>query len=232
MITVSKRMETVISMVTKGNRVADIGTDHGYVPIALVQRKWIKKAIAMDVRKGPLQKAMDNIQAYHMDEQIETRLSDGMEKLEAGEADTIIIAGMGGELMARILRDGARVLDSVQEVIVQPQSEIYKVRMQLHQMGFQIVEEKMLIDEGKYYTAMKAIKGKECCDNEVQYYFGKLLLEQKDQVLYEWLQKEYATSEALYQKLKDINSEAGLARREQLLHILELLKGGLSYYEA
>ena len=232
MITVSKRMETVISMVTKGNRVADIGTDHGYVPIALVQRKWIKKAIAMDVRKGPLQKAMDNIQAYHMDEQIETRLSDGMEKLEAGEADTIIIAGMGGELMARILRDGARVLDSVQEVIVQPQSEIYKVRMQLHQMGFQIVEEKMLIDEGKYYTAMKAIKGRECCDNEVQYYFGKLLLEQKDQVLYEWLQKEYATSEALYQKLKDINSEAGLARREQLLHILELLKGGLSYYEA
>ena len=58
------------------------------------------------------------------------------------------------------------------------------------------------------------------------------MLEQKDQVLYEWLQKEYATSEALYQKLKDINSEAGLARREQLLHILELLKGGLSYYEA
>ena len=95
MITVSKRMETVISMVTKGNKVADIGTDHGYVPIALIQRGIVPEAIAMDVRKGPLQKAKENRMAYQMEEKIEIRLSDGLQQLKAGEVDTIIIAGMG-----------------------------------------------------------------------------------------------------------------------------------------
>ena len=96
MVKLSKRMKAVASMVTPGNILADIGTDHGYVPIALVQRERIPKAIAMDINKGPLQRAKDNIVLYHMEEYIETRLSDGVEALLEGEVDTILIAGMGG----------------------------------------------------------------------------------------------------------------------------------------
>lgn len=232
MITVSKRMEMVISMVTKGNRIADIGTDHGYVPISLCQKNLVSKAIAMDVRKGPLQKAKDNILAYRLEDKIETRLSDGMEKLQEGEVDSVILAGMGGELMARILKDGEKVLSSVQELIVQPQSEIYKVRQQLHQLGFQIVQEHMLIEEGKYYTAIKAVRGKENYQNEIEYLYGKLLLEKQDPILQQWLKKEYKTNQALYKKLEDISSEAGLIRKKELLHTLETLKRGLDYYEA
>ncbi|MBQ3030151.1 MAG: SAM-dependent methyltransferase, partial [Agathobacter sp.] len=80
MIKLSKRMKAVSSMVTPGSILADIGTDHGYVPISLVQRKKIKKAIAMDVNKGPLKRAEEHIREAQLEEYIETRLSDGVKK--------------------------------------------------------------------------------------------------------------------------------------------------------
>ena len=91
-------MKAVASMVTAGNVLADVGTDHGYVPIALVQRKKIPRAIAMDINKGPLQRACEHIAEFRLEDYIETRLSDGVAKLEVGEVDTILVAGMGGEL--------------------------------------------------------------------------------------------------------------------------------------
>ena len=105
MIKLSKRMKAVSSMVTPGGMLADIGTDHGYVPISLVQRKKVKRAIAMDVNIGPLQRANEHIREFKLEEYIETRLSDGVEKLEVGEVDSILIAGMGGELVIRILTE-------------------------------------------------------------------------------------------------------------------------------
>lgn len=81
--------------------------------------------------------------------------------LKPGEADTVIIAGMGGLLMIRILEAGLKVLQSVSECILQPQSDLDKVRQFLHQHGFQIVQEKMLIDEGKYYVVMRVLHGEE-----------------------------------------------------------------------
>jgi tRNA (adenine22-N1)-methyltransferase len=94
MIKLSKRMKAVAAMVTKGNVVADIGTDHGYVPIALIQQKKIPRAIAMDINKGPLKHATEHIAMCQLEDYIETRLSDGVEGLKAKEADTILIAGM------------------------------------------------------------------------------------------------------------------------------------------
>ena len=98
----SERLKLVASFVPEGSRVADIGTDHGYVPIYLAETGKIKSALAMDVRKGPLARADEHIEEYRRDAgdaaiSIETRLSNGLEKLHAGEADTVIIAGMGGD---------------------------------------------------------------------------------------------------------------------------------------
>ncbi|MBR5315862.1 MAG: SAM-dependent methyltransferase, partial [Firmicutes bacterium] len=128
MIKLSKRMKAVASMVTPGNVLADVGTDHGYVPISLVQRKRIPRAIAMDINKGPLQRACEHIAEFQLEECIETRLSDGVKKLEVGEVDSILIAGMGGELVIHILTDGMEVCRSAKELILQPQSELEKVR--------------------------------------------------------------------------------------------------------
>lgn len=95
----SIRMQAVADMVTPGGKVADVGTDHGYVPIYLIEQNKAFHAIAMDVRKGPLARAGENIVRFGCSGRIETRLSDGLERLEPNEADTVIIAGMGACLL-------------------------------------------------------------------------------------------------------------------------------------
>ena len=109
MIKLSRRMRAVASMVTAGNVLCDVGTDHGYVPISLVQDKIIPKAIDVDINKGPLDRANEHIVACNLTEQITTRLSDGLEAIDEGEVDSIIIAGMGGELVIHILTEGEKV---------------------------------------------------------------------------------------------------------------------------
>ena len=105
----SLRLSAIADLVTEGNRLVDVGCDHGYLPVYLIQQKKIPSAIAMDVRKGPLSRAQEHIRQYGLEEYIQTRLSDGLEGLKAGEGDTLVIAGMGGPLMERILTDGRSV---------------------------------------------------------------------------------------------------------------------------
>lgn len=105
----SKRMQRLASLVTEGNRLADVGTDHGYIPIALVQEGKIPHAIAMDVNAGPLSRAIEHIRESGLSTYIETRQSDGLAGLLPKEADTVLIAGMGGMLTVRIL-EGADIV--------------------------------------------------------------------------------------------------------------------------
>ena len=133
------RLRAIAGMVTKGNRLADVGCDHGYLSIWLVSEKTVPSAIAMDVRPGPLSRARENITRYGLEDYIETRLSDGLAKLEPGEGDTLVIAGMGGPLMERILKDGAKVREGFQELILQPQSDLPHFRHFLSEIGWEIV---------------------------------------------------------------------------------------------
>ena len=126
-VALSKRLRTVAGMVTKGNRVCDVGCDHGFVSIYLVQQGISPKVLAMDLREGPLRAAKEHVAAYGLEEQIETRLSDGLHNYEAGEADTLICAGMGGGLMTRILQAEREKTASFRELVLQPQSEIEKL---------------------------------------------------------------------------------------------------------
>ena len=102
MLQLSERMQAVASMVTENNRLADVGTDHGYIPIYLCETGKIPSALAMDVKEGPLLHARRNIELHHLQERIQTRLSDGVQKLEKDEADSVVIAGMGGMLVRKI----------------------------------------------------------------------------------------------------------------------------------
>ena len=106
---ISKRLRTVASFVTEGNSIADIGTDHAYVPIFLAKEGKITKALAMDIKKGPLERAKTHIQKQGLSDMIEVRLSDGLSAFQKGEAETIIISGMGGALIQKILEEGKEV---------------------------------------------------------------------------------------------------------------------------
>ena len=114
----SKRMQRLASLVAGGNRLADVGTDHGYIPIALIEEGRIPGAIAMDVNQGPLLRAEAHIREFGLSTYIETRRSDGLAGLAPGEADTVLIAGMGGRLTVRILEEGGHCLGAVKELIL------------------------------------------------------------------------------------------------------------------
>lgn len=211
-------------MVSEGGRLADIGTDHAYIPIALVKEGRISSAIAMDLREGPLRKAKANIIEEGLEERIETRLSDGLEHLKEGEADSILIAGLGGDLMIRMLREGERLRETVQEYILSPHSQWAQVRRFLREEGYLTIEERMIKEEGKFYLAIKALPfGVENGINEdrrntlLYDSFGLYLIKNKDQVLKEYLHKEYFQ----YNKILD-----GLSGRERSdsNHIDETLK--------
>lgn len=218
------------NLVTPGKRLADIGTDHGYVPIWLYEQGRIPSALAMDLREGPLQRAKEHIRMHGLDEKIKTRLSDGLEKLLPGEADSIVIAGMGGMLVVKILTQGQAVLDSVQELILQPQSDLDAVREYLHRTGFVIVQEEMVFEEGKYYPMMKAVHGENTDDRKIWFLYGRLLLENRHPVLESYLQKEYDSCCKLLEKLSKTATEVASRRCEELLEKKHLIEEALAFY--
>ena len=184
----SKRLQAVADLVTVRECVADIGTDHAYIPIYLTEHKKVKKAFAMDVNEGPLIRAEEHVREAGLKEQIKMRRSNGLEKLSPGEVEAVIIAGMGGGLVMRILTEGQAVAETLQECILQPQSEIAKVREFLLQNGYQIVQEEMVLDEGKYYPMMRVVPSKESERekwDETQLRYGKLLLEMRHPIFKE-----------------------------------------------
>ena len=110
----SQRLLAVADLASAGYCLADVGTDHGYIPIYLMEKGNYERAIAMDVRKGPLLRAEENRKSHGFEDRMDLRLSDGVAALREGEADTVVIAGMGGGLVIHILTEGAKVLKSVE----------------------------------------------------------------------------------------------------------------------
>lgn len=181
----------VADMVTKGNVAADIGCDHGFISIYLVEQGICPYVIAMDVNEGPLLRAKEHVWERGLEKQIDIRLSDGIDKLLKNEADSVFIAGMGGRLVIKILSDHFDKVKALKEVILQPQSELHLVRHFLAEQGMTIVQEDMVEESGKFYPCMKAVwKFETSVYTEMEEWYGPLLLERKHPVLYQYLLKE------------------------------------------
>lgn len=225
----SQRLSSVASMVTAGNCLADVGTDHGYVPIYLYERNIIPHAIAMDVNKGPLERAALHIAESGMKEAIETRLSDGLTALKPGEADSVVIAGMGGPLIIRILSAHLEVTESLKELILQPQSEISEVRIWLYEQGYEIIEEHMVFEDGKYYPMFKAVKNPEAEKlTDLEYKYGKVSVLGEPEVLRAYLVREIANKQNILQKLNEETTEKSKGRAVEIKALLAELEEMLS----
>lgn len=216
----SARLEAVAKMVTKGNRVCDVGCDHGYISIYLVKNDISPYVYAMDVNKGPLERAGEHIEAYGYSEKIETILSDGLISLGEKESDALICAGMGGRLVIKILSDSMDKVKKMKELVLQPQSEIHLVRAFLRQQGFYIDKEDMVYEDGKFYPIIHVLvqSDKQNEDNAVFDKFGPVLLKIKHPVLGQFL--EY-TNKTLYDIEKKLESEG---KTEKIADRMELLK--------
>lgn len=228
----SKRLHAVAQLVSVGLTVADVGTDHGYIPIYLLENGKCAKAYAMDVNKGPLLRAKAHIEEHGLEERIETRLSDGVKQLQVGECDAVIIAGMGGALTVKILDEGKAVFKSLTEFVLQPQSELYKVREYLFEQGYCVVAEDMVQEEGKFYPMMKVINGESDTYNTIEFRYGKLLLSKKHPVLKIYLEKEKNTKKMILQNLQKESGEHIEVRIKEIEEELEGIKYALQrYYE-
>ncbi|MDO5410379.1 MAG: class I SAM-dependent methyltransferase [Lachnospiraceae bacterium] len=205
----SLRLQKIADFVPEGGSVADIGTDHAHLPIYLVQSLKNKNAIAMDVRPGPLSRAEQAITMCRLSDKIETRLSDGLTALKPGEADTVVIAGMGGALIQKILEEGRHVWDSVTDWILSPQSEIYETRHWLEDHGFAIRKEDMVLDSGKYYVVMHVTRGAMHYTEEYEYIYGRELIQHKNPVLKAFLEQEQRKLLLVKQRIQENLEECG-----------------------
>ncbi len=214
----SDRLTAICDMVTAGNRLCDVGCDHAWVPISLLQQGRIPGALAMDVVEGPLQMAKANVEAYGYSRQIELRRSDGLEAYEKGQADSLLIAGMGGVLITQILERDKEKTRDFKEIILEPQSETAAVRKTLRRLGLRLKKEEMVEEDGKFYPILYAVPLDEemLTEEATQYYrketqvdlpleitdeFGPCLLQSRHPVLLSYLHWRRDICEAVIRQL-------------------------------
>ena len=157
MIKLSERLETIANLIDKNETMADIGTDHGFLPVALWERGICKKIILSDVNIGPLEKASENIHTTNPGIQFDLRLGNGLETILKGEVTTLVIAGMGGVLITEILAADLQKSKSFEKIILQPRNGHSKLRYWLLENGFSIVKE-ALVKEGLYICEIIVVK--------------------------------------------------------------------------
>ncbi|MCI8484994.1 MAG: SAM-dependent methyltransferase [Lachnospiraceae bacterium] len=232
MIRLSKRLQSVADFVEPCETMADVGTDHGYIPVYLVGCQRVKKAIALDVNRGPLLRAQEHILQHDMKDCIETRQSDGFAALRPGEAETIVIAGMGGALMMRILDQGEEKARAAERLVLQPQSEWMAFRRFLYENQYQITAEDMVYEDGKYYPVMAVSSGQaKEKDSRIQWKYGSLLLARRHPVLEQYLRKQQQQKRKILQNLEQYAKQNVKERTKELVQELEDIETALQMFK-
>lgn len=214
----SKRLEYISSFVDHNSFVADIGSDHGYLPYYLLEHNIAKKIYASDNKKGPFNNLKNtflnvNKELYNLD------LVSGIKNLP-NDVDVLLITGMGGDLIIKILEDNFNKLENVNKIILSPQSHLEKVRFFMMNKGYKLIDEGIVFDD-KYYHVLKYIKGQENL-NELEIEYGPILLKRKDKLFIEYLNKCLnKLDKILFKENIDIDKKDKLLnKKKQILEII------------
>ena len=236
---------------TKEYCLCDVGTDHAHIPIRLLMDGMIDRSIAMDVIEGPLEKARQNIALYGANDRIELRLSDGLDAYRTGEAEGLVIAGMGGRIMSRILlREPDKTLD-FEEIVLQPQADPEYVRRAVRELGLFIDREEIVLEDNKYYPVMHVVheeqerpdwsllgetadeeKNKLCLQAEDL--FGPVLIRDRDDMLRSYLLWQKGVNDRILYSLgraNDAGSEEIREKKAQVLLRERLIMTALQYFD-
>lgn len=229
MVNLSTRLKMVADMVSAGLTVADIGCDHAFTSIYLVEQGTAPSCIAADLRRGPLSGAALHIEEAGLPHKITTRLSDGLKEIAPGETDAVLISGMGGPLIASILENSIDTTKKARELILSPQSEPEAVRHFLKENGFFIEKEAMCFDEGKYYICIKAkpvenassslwdsMNSAEGQEDDFFFRYGRYLFLHPTDVFLEYLQHEADMRKKVREALKAKATGKAAARLEDV----------------
>ena len=220
---ISKRLELVASFVPQGAVLLDVGSDHAYLPIELVERGQIEAAIAGEVVDGPYQSALKNVEAHGLKEKIQVRLANGLGDFEEeDQVSAITIAGMGGRLIATILEEGLGKLANVERLILQPNNREDDLRIWLQDHGFQIVAESILEEAGKFYEILVVEAGQmNLSASDVR--FGPFLSKEVSPVFIKKWQKEAAKLEFALDQIPEKNREERQVLVDKIQAIKEVL---------
>lgn len=220
----SERLLNIANLVPKCDLAIDIGTDHAYVPIYLVKKNIAKNVIASDISKGSVQKAQQNVNLNNCKDRIECRLGDGLDVLYDNEyADVIIVAGMGGMLVNYVLNINKEAFKKTKRLILQPQRDNDKVRKFVHSIGFKIIDEKIFYDDDKLYNIIVCEKGQDYQYSEKEYLYGKILIDEKNSILKEYINSEMNRIEKVTKELISPDKRI-IARKNELNQKYNLLK--------
>lgn len=215
----SKRLLCAAGFVKKGSIAADIGCDHAYLSLYLVKNGICPKVYASDVNDGPLIRADNNVRLNNEQGRIILLKSNGLKDFDHSiHIDCAVICGMGGNLIIDILSDEYVKENRIGQLVLSPQSDIYKVRHFLHDTGYKIVNEEMIYEDGKYYTIINAQTGIQMYGEEYEYVYGKYLIESKNETAYLYLNEKLDKNNAILSSLKCdiINSGRTKERIEEI----------------
>ncbi|MDU2132155.1 class I SAM-dependent methyltransferase [Finegoldia magna] len=201
------RLEEIINLVDDNSIVADIGTDHGIVPYELIKSNKAKKVIASDISEKSLDKLREKLDYLDEPEKIILNVSDGLDDLNEYQVDTIIISGMGGNLIADILGKNIDVAKSANCLILGANNSLSLLRKFLHDNSFEIIEEVDLFENDKYYQILKIKVGKQLFLNEYEYEFGKFLIDNKSKNLKQYIKQQIDNKKTILSYISEKESD-------------------------
>ncbi|MEH7074072.1 tRNA (adenine(22)-N(1))-methyltransferase [Neobacillus drentensis] len=233
----SARLATVADHVPTGARLADIGSDHAYLPCYLAKNKGIPYAIAGEVAEGPCQLAERNVLAEGLSDVISVRLGDGLEVIQNGEVDCITIAGMGGALIASILENGKEKLSSVKRLVLQPNISAISIRNWFINNNWELVAEEILEEDGKIYEVLIGEKGdpyKPYKNNKTMgLLVGPYLVQKQGQTFKKKWRTEMKNWQRIYEALEGAaQSPENIEKKQEILEKIKLAEEALSYEDS
>ena len=190
MISLSKRLSVIADMVPLCSVLADVGTDHGYLPVWLLQQGRVKRVFASDIHQGPLRKASETAEIYGVSEWMDTILADGLQYPNADQAEVITICGMGGETMISILEAAPWVVLHQRRLVLQPQSKLTELECWLQSNQYMIEDARLCVDGGKLYLALSVLGGAAWNQNTED-----ILCIKRDPIFREYVQNEIRKTE-------------------------------------
>ncbi|MCM0648810.1 class I SAM-dependent methyltransferase [Clostridium swellfunianum] len=218
------RLKKIASMVDVCDKMADIGTDHAYIPIYLIKNGICIRAVASDINKGPVEKAKKNVKLENLHKKIDCRLGGGFSTIAPKEVQAAVIAGMGGNLIRDIIEEGMEVFKNLESCILQPVQNPEVLRAYIYERGFEILEEELCFEEGKYYEIIKVRYGNKFLTVDSMYYeIGKRLIEDKHPMISEYISYKLDKYCNIYGNLNE-DTENAKERKNELKIKIDKLK--------
>ncbi|MDW7669743.1 MAG: class I SAM-dependent methyltransferase [Bacillota bacterium] len=227
----SERMEGILSLIPKSDIIIDVGTDHAYIPEAIIKRKIGKKVIGTEINQKPYLKAKDYIESKSLDDCIEIRKGDGLNIVKPDEIDVVVIAGMGGLLINRIIIENLSKISKGNTLVLQPMNAVDKTRKFLIENKFKILDEVLCKEDYHYYTVIKAvfIDKEYTCQDNLDFITNEILFKKSDKYIEEFTNKIIKKNSIIIENIKNHSSNKN--RINELENINKKLKELLKKYE-